>query len=121
MAQLQPTGAIPVQKVLVIAAVTIASGQTVSAAISCNGLALVGLQLPTALTGTAFTFQGSLDGLTFQSIHSLTTSTALSYTVSASIYAAIDPTPFNGLVAFKIVSGTAEAAARSFTAALKGF
>lgn len=119
--QLQPTKAIPIEKNLVFAAAAIASGQTVSAAIPVNGLALVGIQLPAAFTGTALTFQGSLDGVLFQPIFVTTSGTALSYTVAQGHYVAIDPAPFQGLKALKLVSGTSEGAARALTLALKGF
>lgn len=121
MSQLQPTKAIPVEKVLSFAAVTIANGGTVSSDIICNGLALVGIQLPAALTGIALTFKGSVDGTTFQPIYDTTSGTALSYTVAAGHYVAVDPAPFQGLKALQIVSGSAEGAARSFTVSLKGF
>ena len=119
-AQLQPTLSIPIEKQIVFAAATIANGQTTSAAIICNGLALVGIQLPTTFTGTTLTFQGSMDGTTFQTIKSTTSGTSLSYTVAQATYVAIDPTPFQGLKALKLVSGASEGGARAFTAALKG-
>jgi hypothetical protein len=119
MAQLQPTKAIPVPKNLVLAAASIAISTTVSAAIPCNGLSLVGIQLPAAFTGTALTFQSSVDGTTYQPVYN--SAGAVSYTVAQGHFIAIDPKDFYGIVYLKIVSGTSEAAARSFTALLKGF
>ena len=101
-------------------AVTIASGQTTSPAIVNNGLSLVGIQLPAAFTGTAISFLASVDGITFQPIYDTVSGTALSYTVAQGHYVAINPQDFYGVVQFKIVSGSSEAAARSFTCALKG-
>ncbi len=117
---LTPTKAVPVERVLVSAAATIAISNTVSAAIPCNGLSLVGIQLPAAFTGTAITFQGSVDGTTYQAVYSTISGTALSYTVAAARYIAIDPVPFYGLKFIKLVSGSTEAAARSFSVTLKG-
>lgn len=120
-AALAPTQALPVQKVLVIASASIANGQTVSAAIPTQALSLVGIQLPAAFTGTTITFQGSVDGSTYQVVKSTTSGTSLSYTVAQGTYVAIDPTPFYGLAYIKLVSGSSEAAGRSFFVTLKGF
>lgn len=116
-----PSKALPVQAVLVTAAASIANGQTVSAAIPTKGLTLVGVQLPAAFTGVAMTFQGSVDGTTYQPVYSTISGTALSYTVAQGHYVAVDPVPFYGLAYIKLVSGTAEGGARSFSVALKGF
>lgn len=116
----QPSKAIPVEHYLVTATATIANGATVSAAIPTNGFALVGIQLPAAFTGTTVTFQGSVDGTTYQVIKSTTSGSSLSYTVAQGTYAAIDPIPFYGLKFIKLVSGSAEGGARTFSVALKG-
>lgn len=115
-----PTKAVPVEKYLVIAAATIANGVTTSAAIPTTGLSLVGVQLPAAFTGTTLTFQGSVDGTTYQPVYSTTSGTALSYTVAQGHYVAVDPIPFYGLAYIKLVSGSSEGGARSFSVALKG-
>lgn len=115
-----PNKAVPVEKNLVVAPATIALNATVSAAIPCNGLSLCGVQLPAAFTGTALSFQASVDGITYQPVRSTTGGTALSYTVAQGEYIAIDPTPFYGVLYLKLVSGTAEGAARSFNVSLKG-
>jgi hypothetical protein len=115
-----PGKAVPIEKYLVERAITIASSATSSASFPTTGLSLVGVQLPAAFTGTTLTFQGSVDGTTFQPVYSTTSGTALSYTVAQGHYVAIDPVPFYGLLFLKIVSGTSEAAPRTLTAALKG-
>lgn len=115
-----PGKAVPIEKYLVVAAATIANGQTVSAAIPTTGLSLVGIQLPAAFTGTTITFQGSVDGTTYQVVKSTTSGTSLSYTVAQGTYVAVDPTPFYGLQFIKLVSGSAEGGARTFSVALKG-
>lgn len=118
MAQLAPVKALPIEKVLVQAPVSIANSGTASAAILCNGLSLVGIQLPATFTGTALTFQVSVDGTTYQSLYNA--SGAVSYTVAEGRFYAINPQDFYGVVYLKIVSGSSEGAARSFTALLKG-
>jgi hypothetical protein len=101
--------------------VTIASGQTTSPAIACGGLVLCGLFIPAGFTGTSISFLASQDGTNFFPVKSTTSGTALSYTVAASTYAAIDPKDFQGINFLKIVSGSSEGAARQLYAALKGF
>lgn len=120
-ASLAPLKALPVQKVLVVAAASIANAGTASAAIPTQGLSLVGIQLPAAFTGTAITFQGSVDGTTYQPVYSTISGTALSYTVAQGRYIAIDPAPFYGLAYIKLVSGSSEGGARAFFVTLKGF
>lgn len=112
--------ALPVQKVLVFAATTIANGAGTSAAIPTQGLSLVGVQLPAAFTGTTLTFTISLDGTIYQPVYTTITGTALSYTVAQGHYVAIDPAPFYGAKFIKLVSGSNEGGARAFSVALKG-
>lgn len=116
----QPTKAFPVEKYLVISAVTIANGVATSSAIATKGLTLVGVQLPAAFTGTTLTFTGSVDGVTYQPVYSTISGTALSYTVAQGHYVAVDPIPFYGLAYIKLVSGSSEGGARSFSVLLKG-
>lgn len=91
--------------------VAIASGQTVSAAVNLKGYRVEGLELPAAFTGTSISFQVSSDGATFQphydtanALVSMTVAQGRSYSLPASLAA----WPY-----FKIVSGTAEGAART--------
>lgn len=99
----------------------IANGQQESAAIDCGGMALCGILLPAAFTGTALTFEVSdaIDG-TFVPLKSTTSGSALSYTVAQGTYAAIDPKDFQGVRFLKVKSGTAEGGARTLKLALKG-
>lgn len=101
---------------------TIANGATTSAAINTGGMALVGIKIPAAFTGTAITFTvcDTIDG-TYVPLKVTTSGTALSYTVAASGYYAIDPVNFQGVQFFKIVSGSAESGARTIVYSLKGF
>jgi hypothetical protein len=69
---------------------------------------------PAALTGTALSFQVSYDGTTYTALYA-TGGTAISYTVAASRVIPLDPAIFGAFPYLKIVSGSAEAAARTFT------
>lgn len=99
----------------------IALGQTESAAINCGGMALCGIKLPATFTGTALTFEMSdaIDG-TYVPVTS-SSGSAISYTVAANKYAAIDPKDFQGINFLKIKSGSTEVAARTLVCSLKGF
>jgi len=94
---------------------TIASGQTVSAALDLGDKTLVGLQMPSAFTGVALTFQASFDGTTYATVVD-DTGGSLTYTVAASTYIVIHPTTFAGIKKLKVVSGTAEGADREIVA-----
>lgn len=99
----------------------IANGQQVSSAIECQGLTLCGVIVPAAFTGTALTFEASVDGTNYFPVYNTTSGTALSYTVAQGHYCAIDPKDFYGINFLIIKSGSAEAAARTLVASLKGF
>lgn len=101
---------------------TIANGQTKSAVISTGGLALCGIILPAAFTGTTLTFEACDTAAgTFVPVKSTTSGTALSYTVAQGTFAAIDPKDFQGIAFLKIVSGSSEGALRTLKLAMKGF
>lgn len=77
------------------------------------GLTLRGVYTPTALTGTAFTFLASqTSGGTFVAVRNEDGS-AYTLTVAASRYTRVNPQVFEGLRFLKIVSGSAEGAART--------
>lgn len=84
-----------------------------------SGFSLVGISLPAALTGTALTFTvcNTLAG-TYVPLYNA--AGVVSYTVAASRYVAIDPKDFQGVAYLKIVSGSAEGAARTLICSLKG-
>jgi hypothetical protein len=97
--------------------VTIANGETVSTATSSLFLAggIAGAIItPAALTGTALSFQVSYDGVTFTPLYA-TGGTTISYTVAASRVIPLDPAVFGAFPYIKLVSGSAEGAARTFT------
>lgn len=97
----------------------IANGQTASGAISTAGLSLVGIKLPAAFTGTTLTFT-ACDTLGGTYVPVYNSAGVVSYTVAASRYVAIDPKDFQGISFLKIVSGSAEGAARTLVCSLKG-
>ncbi len=101
--------------------VAIANGAQLSAAINTGGLALCGIILPAAFTGTTITFEVS-DALagTYVPLKSTTSGSALSYTVAQATYCAIDPKDFQGVQFLKIKSGSAEGGARTLKLSLKG-
>lgn len=111
------------------AAATIANGQTTSGAIDLGGHLLCGLEMPAAFTGATVTFLASTDAIDYSRDQSgpapvfrAVTSqagVATSATVSASKYVAIDSSVFQGVRQLKIVSASAELAARVIGLALR--
>jgi len=91
---------------------TIANGGTVSDAIDLEGRGLTAMVMPAAFTGTTITFQGSVDGVTYQALYNASNS-AVSMTVAASRTYLFTPGDFSGIRYLKVVSGSAEGAARS--------
>lgn len=96
----------------VVTSVAIANGQTVSDAVDLGGLRPIALVTPAALTGTAFTFQASVDGSTYVAVYD-SSGSAVSVTVSTSRYIVLSPTTFAGIRFLKVVSGSAEGGART--------
>lgn len=92
---------------------SIASGGTTSQPIGLQGNRLLAIQTPAALTGTALTFLASFDDETYAPLYN--SSGAVSVTVAASRYIAVEPADFAGVEYLKVVSGSAEGAARSIT------
>ena len=98
--------------------VTIASAGTVSGAVQADEFAAFGLMMPAAFTGTTLTFQVSGDGTTYQALYDR-------YNVAVSMTVAVNrhydlPTELASWHSFKLVSGSAEGAARSLIVACKG-
>lgn len=93
--------------------VTIANGATVSSAFDARGFATIGFATPAALTGTAITFQVSHDNVTFVPLKT-TANAAVSVTVTTSSAYTI-PSEVKPWRYIKLVSGSAEGAARTIT------
>jgi hypothetical protein len=94
--------------------VTIASGQTTSGAIDLEGYEVHAISLPSAFTGTSITFQGSLDGTTYQAIYN-TANTQMSMSVTQNRLYKVEPADLSGLRYLKLVSGSSEGADRAIT------
>lgn len=101
-----------------IQSTTIANGQTKSAELRTGyRTSVVALVTPAALTGTAFTFEGSMDSSTFVPVYN--EGTQYSVNVGTSRYVALNAAVFQGLQSIKIVSGSAEGADRTIQIVLK--
>lgn len=95
--------------------IDISASTTISEPVECDGMDLVAIQTPSAMTGTALTFQGSADGVTYAAIYD-DAGTAISVTSAASRYIMVGNTllkALRGLRFLKVVSGSAEAADRT--------
>ena len=98
---------------------TIPNGQTVSDPIAVHS-SLIGIVMPAAFTGTAISFQGSADGVTYQPVYNDSGSLA-SVVVAASRAIGLDA--FALALApwayIKLVSNAAEAAVRAIQLSYK--
>jgi len=97
--------------------VAIASSGTVSTALYTGKDIPLALQMPTAFTGTAVTFQGSADGETFQQIY--VGGSAYTETVAASKNVVLDGSAFAPFEHIKVVSGSSEGAARTIVVIMR--
>jgi len=87
------------------ATVTIASGQSLSAAVALGAGVPLAMQIPAAITGTELTVQGSLDGITYTDIFD--SGVELSIPVLASQNVVLPASALAGFSYFKFRSGTA--------------
>ena len=95
--------------------VTIAASGTTSDAINLSGLQVVAIETPSALTGTALTFTASVSlGGTYDAVREVGGAAAYSVTMAASQWIPLNVNVFAGIPFVKIVSGSTEAAARTF-------
>lgn len=88
-----------------VTSVTVADGQTTTPAVAVEGMKVLGVYIPTGLDGTTigFTACDTLAG-TYLSVQD--SGGAISYTVAASRYLALDPAKFLGIAYLKIVLGS---------------
>jgi hypothetical protein len=95
--------------------VTIAASGTTSDAVNLSGLQLVAIETPSALTGTALTFTASVSlGGTYDAVREVGGAAAYSLTMAANQWIPVSVNVFAGVPFLKIVSGSTEAAARTF-------
>jgi hypothetical protein len=87
--------------------VTIASGQSLSARVDLGAKVLVGIAMPTDWDAAALTFQVSQDGSETWLEHTTSAGNAVSFTVDAGQYIAVDPVLWRGVNAVRLRSGTA--------------
>lgn len=94
--------------------ITIASSETTSGAINCNGLVPVAVETPAALTGTSISFTAcTTEGGTYVPIHKEDGSAyAITVSASAARLTALDPKYMRGVRYLKLV-GSSQAADRS--------
>ncbi|MES2055830.1 MAG: hypothetical protein V4564_07830 [Pseudomonadota bacterium] len=84
---------------------TILSGAALSAEVDIGSKQLVGIAMPAAWTTAVITLQASLDGgATWLEL--VNTTGAVSYTVAAGQFLALDPATLRGVNAIKVRSGT---------------
>jgi hypothetical protein len=93
------------------ATATIANGQTTSAAVYVGDKLPATLRMPAAFTGASVSFQGSPDGVTYQALN--VGGSAYTEVVAASKDVVLDSSVFAGSPYIKIVSASAEGAART--------
>lgn len=94
--------------------VVIAQDETTSTVIDTDGRVIGGFGLPSELTGTTISLQDSDDNVTFKAVRMSDSDDDLSITVAASKHIILVPTvAYNLLRYVKVVSGSAEAAART--------
>lgn len=101
--------------------VTIASGDTSSAAVNLGCFSLVSIQLGT-INGSSLSFTSAVSSdATYAAVKSTASGTALSYAIASNTFATLDPKDMYGLTFLKVVMGTAQSADRTLTLYLKGF
>jgi len=96
------------------ATIAVATSATDSAAVDLDGMHLFAIETPATLTGTSLTFKVSADNSTFTGLYD-DTGTQYSVTVAASRVIYLDPSKFAAFQYLKLISGSTEAADRTFT------
>ncbi len=97
---------------------TVLISTTTSSVLDLRGKVLVGLTMPSAITSTAITFQGSNDNVTFKQMTSAT-GTTLSCTVAANKHVCFVSNDFASVRYLKLIMGTTEVAARTIIAVMR--
>lgn len=101
---------------LITAKVTIANGESKSAIIDLQGRCPVGFRMPAAFTGTALTFEASVDKVDSHfAVLKDSAGATVTITVAAGTYVVLAQATkalLAGVMNLKVVSGSAEGAAR---------
>lgn len=98
---------------------TIANGATTSDAIAIDSAVAMGLQMPSAFTGTSITYTVSADkGVTYQALYDSTGAVQVTTAVAASRSYDL-PAELTAWTHFKIVSGSSEGSARTLYITMK--
>lgn len=87
---------------------TIGVGASLSAEVALGEKTLVGIVMPAGWDAAALTFQASPDDVNFSELYS-SAGSAVSFTVAAGQFIAVDPTTWRGVTGIKVRSGTAAA------------
>jgi hypothetical protein len=98
---------------------TIGAGASLSAEVGLGEKTLVGIVMPAGWDAASLTFQASPDDVNFPELYD-GAGNAVSFTVAAGQFIAVDPTRWRGVTAIKVRSGTSGApvnqtAARTLT------
>jgi hypothetical protein len=94
--------------------IDVSANGTTSNGVSTNGMLLTGIVFPAAMTGTALSFDFSIDGTNWYDVVE-TDGTAVTYTVTAGDVVRVDPSgwAFASIGFIRVTSGSTEAADRS--------
>ena len=85
--------------------VTIASGASLSPEVALGEKTLVGIVMPAGWDAASLTFQATPDDANFSELQD-GAGNAVSFTVSAGVFIAVDPTKWRGVTGIKVRSGT---------------
>tara|TARA_R100001463_G_scaffold130936_1_gene190672 strand:+ start:17691 stop:18029 length:339 start_codon:yes stop_codon:yes gene_type:complete len=93
--------------------IDVSANGTQSSSVNTDGMLLTGIVFPAAMTGSAITFDFSVDGTNFYDVKE-TDGTDVSYTVSAGDVVRVDPSgwAFASSGFIRLTSGSTEAADR---------
>lgn len=101
-----------------VESVTISNGGTTSTAIDTSGLSILGIVIPSSFTGTAISFQTSIDNSTYNNLYN-TSNTLVSMNVTQARSYGIVPSDFAGWRFLKLVSNATEGGSREIKLLLR--
>ena len=98
---------------------TIETGSSTSNTIDCSKYQLLGIFIPSALTGTEFTFTASFENSTFVPVLELNGGSIYKISVALDRYVPLDPVIFAAIQYVRIVSNASEAGNRQLKCVLR--